>query len=100
MKSLFLLTGIFLRFNLTNMGTELTKTEKIIAGILLVLFTGVPAVLIVAFWPDRLPSPKDFIKPLYYNQPFHVRLAGICDTIPYGEADSSNKPTASTGQTA
>jgi hypothetical protein len=68
------------------MSTELTKTEKIIAGILLVLFTGIPAVLIVAFWPDRLPSPKDFIKPLYYNQPFHVRLAGICDTVPYGEA--------------
>ncbi len=68
------------------MGTELSKTEKIIAGILLVFFTAVPAILIVAFWPDKLPSPKDFIKPLYYNQPFHIRLAGICDTVNYSEA--------------
>jgi hypothetical protein len=87
------------------MNTELSKTEKVIAGILLVLLTSVPAILIVAFWPDRLAGPKEFIKPLYYNQLFHVRLAGICDTISYGEAakmyvDTITKIVTDTGKNA
>jgi len=61
------------------MDNELSKKERITAGILLILFTCLPAIFIVGLWPDRLPGSKDFIKPLYYGKPFHVRLANIKD---------------------
>lgn len=62
------------------MDNEISKQERILAGIILIIFTCLPAILIIRFWPDRLPGPKEFIKPLYYSDPFHVRLADICDT--------------------
>jgi hypothetical protein len=59
---------------------EITTFGQIIAGALLVLFILIPGYIIIAWWPDKLPSAKDHIKPLYINERFHVRLAGIRDT--------------------
>jgi len=60
--------------------------EKRVAGTLLIFFTLLPAVLIIGYWPDRLPGAKDAIKPLYEANLFHTRLIGICDDISYAEA--------------
>jgi len=68
------------------MKNEINSKEKKLAGILLVLFTCIPAILIIWFWPDRLPQPKEFVKPLYCPKPFHVTLAGISDTISFEDA--------------
>lgn len=61
---------------------ELAAWQKFIAGALLVIFTIVPAVFLVSLWPDKLPSPKDDIKPLYHYSFWHMhtRLVQICDT--------------------
>ena len=56
---------------------EITLTGKIVAGILLILFTILPIWLIMAYWPDRIPGPKDEVKPLYLNKLYHVRLVCI-----------------------
>jgi hypothetical protein len=60
-------------------GNELGLTGKIIAGVLLLLFTFLSCATIIAFWPDRLPKADEQIAPLYVNELFHVRLA--FDTI-------------------
>lgn len=62
--------------------TELAGWQKFTAGILLILFTIVPAIFLVSLWPDRLPAPKENIKPLYHYSFCHMqtRLAEICDT--------------------
>lgn len=66
----------------------LTKNQRMASGILLILFTVVPAFLIIGFWPDRLPGPKEYIKPLYTVQLFHIRLAGISDSISFDKASA------------
>jgi len=53
---------------------------KIVAGILLVLFTVASIYFIIAYWPDKLPDPKGNIAPLYRHQLFHITLAGIPDS--------------------
>ena len=53
---------------------------KVIAGTLLVLFTFFAGYFIVAFWPDRLPDPKERKAPLYRYELFHIRLACIPDS--------------------
>ena len=58
----------------------LSIVEKYVAGILLVFFIVAPAVFIIAHWPDRIPGPKENFKPLYINEPFHVRLAYVPDS--------------------
>ncbi len=58
-------------------GSEITATGKWWAGIIMILLTAACCFFIIAFWPDRLPSPKEKIRPLYVNKLFHVQLAGI-----------------------
>lgn len=71
------------------MPNQIKKGEKTFAGFLLIIFTLLPALFIISYWPDRLPTPKEFVKPLYYNDPFHVRLAGICDSLDYATSSQS-----------
>ena len=59
---------------------EITTTGQIIAGALLILFILIPGYILIAWWPDRLPAAKEGIRPLYINERFHVRLAGIPDS--------------------
>ena len=59
---------------------EITPLGQIIAGIMLILFILIPTYILIAWWPDRLPGAKEGIRPLYINERFHVRLAGIPDT--------------------
>jgi hypothetical protein len=54
--------------------------EKYIAGFLLIFFLLAPATFIVAYWPDRIPGPKEPVKPLYIHEMFHVRLVCVPDT--------------------
>jgi hypothetical protein len=58
-------------------GSEITATGKWWAGIIMILLTASCCFFIIAFWPDRLPSPRENIKPLYINKLFHIQLAGI-----------------------
>ncbi|HXB91740.1 MAG TPA: hypothetical protein VNU72_05605 [Puia sp.] len=74
---------------------QLTNSGKWVAGILLVIFTAVPAYILFAYWPDRQPDPKSDILPLYTTRPFHVRLAGVRD--PFAHKDSPEKKPADTG---
>ena len=60
---------------------QITRDGKIWASALLIFFTIVPIYILIAYWPDRQPAPKDRIQPLYICEAFHVRLAGIPDTI-------------------
>lgn len=53
-------------------GNEISRIEKRIAGILLVLFTIVPVVLIVGLWPDRFSDNID--KQFYKLELFNIRL--------------------------
>jgi hypothetical protein len=66
--------------NTSNLNTQITFFGKITAGILLIFFTAGSGTLIIAYWPDRLPGPKENIAPLYKNEPFHVRLACVPDS--------------------
>ncbi|HVU54493.1 MAG TPA: IPT/TIG domain-containing protein [Puia sp.] len=59
---------------------EITPLGQIIAGALLILFILLPGYILIAWWPDRLPAAKERLKPLYINERFHVRLAGIPDS--------------------
>jgi len=61
-------------------GNEITFTGKLVSGILLILLTALSIVIIIGYWPDRLPAPKESIKPLYRNKIFHVSLVGIPDS--------------------
>jgi len=59
---------------------EITAAGQIAAGALLILFILIPGYILIAWWPDRLPAAKEGIRPLYIDERFHVRLAGIHDT--------------------
>ena len=61
-------------------GDKLKIWEKALAGVLLIFFTLFAMTLIVAYWPDRLPQPKEGFKPLYVKELWHTRLACIKDT--------------------
>lgn len=61
-------------------GDILNSWEKFFAGSLLITFTVLAMTAIIGYWPDRLPLPKESIKPLYIKQFWHVRLACIKDT--------------------
>lgn len=43
--------------NNNNADSQITRGGKITAGILLSIFTVIPILIIIAFWPDRLPDP-------------------------------------------
>jgi len=94
--------------------SEIGTTEKISAGMLLIIFTLFPIWLIMAYWPDRLPNPKENVRPLYIDELYHIRLAcipdSICctdtliiknttvDTVTHTITDSAIKKTDSTGK--
>jgi hypothetical protein len=61
-------------------GNEISRFGKWISGLLLILLTLFSIIIIVGYWPDRLPAPKESIKPLYRNKIFHVSLVGIPDS--------------------
>lgn len=75
-------------------GSEITATGKWWAGIIMILLTAACCFFIIAFWPDKLPSPKDNIKPLYVNKLFHVQLAGIPSPDSSVKADLAKIPSA------
>jgi hypothetical protein len=78
-------------------GNEISLTGKIAAGLLLILFTLFPIWLIMAYWPDRIPGPKEPVKPLYLNKLYHVRLACIPDKAYEGDTiflDTAHKAIA------
>src|ERR1700754_1631490 len=62
-------------------GDKLKVEEKVLAGFLLIFFSVLAMILIVAYWPDRLPQPKEGLKPLYVKELWHVRLACIKDSF-------------------
>lgn len=49
----------------------LTNTEKIIAGIILVFFTSLALLIVIAYWPDKLENNRN-----YQFKAFHVKLIG------------------------
>jgi len=57
-----------------NTGNELTNTGKITGGLLLVIFTILPAVLIVAIWPNKLPPIGSNTDMIYHWKWFNVEL--------------------------
>jgi len=65
-------------------GNEITKSGKIIAGILLISFTLLAIVAIIAHWPDRLPRPNGPTK--YCYKLFAVNYA---DTNGLSNSDTS-----------
>lgn len=62
-----------------NTGNEINATGLWVAGIIIILLLLSSCLFIIAYWPDKLPSPKGDIKPLYTNEWFHVRLANISE---------------------
>ncbi|HEX7903638.1 MAG TPA: IPT/TIG domain-containing protein [Chitinophagaceae bacterium] len=64
-----------------NDGNEISRLEKWMAGIVLMLFTVISALGIIAYWPDRLPDPSQKIASLYEHKLFHICLVRIPDSI-------------------
>jgi hypothetical protein len=56
---------------------ELSVTGQVIAGIMLILFTTLAVVLLIGFWPDRMPEDRDKCQ-LYSDTLFAVRLIDTC----------------------
>jgi hypothetical protein len=57
---------------------ELSAFEKIVAGLLLILFTLGSLVLLYGYWPDRLPEKNDTCQN-YCKKLFAVRLIDSCN---------------------
>ncbi|ETZ21796.1 hypothetical protein [Pedobacter sp. V48] len=49
----------------------LTNAERIIAGIILVFFTSLALLIVIAYWPDKLQNNRN-----YQFKAFHVKLIG------------------------
>jgi hypothetical protein len=56
---------------------ELSVTGQVIAGIMLILFTALAVVLLIGYWPDRMPDQRDQCQ-LYSDSLFAVRLIDTC----------------------
>lgn len=56
---------------------ELSITGQVVAGIMLILFTTLAVVLLIGYWPDRLPEQQDKCQ-LYSDSLFAVRLIDTC----------------------
>jgi hypothetical protein len=68
--------------DITTAGSNALKgAATIFSGLLLITFTLLPVLLIIGYWPDRIPFPKEQLKPLYIDELFDVRLACIPDSI-------------------
>lgn len=85
-----------------NADPQITRGGKITAGILLVVFTVFSIILIMAFWPDRLPDPGKKCA-LYKYDWFDMKLApNAClpDTTKVDTTIASTKPATTNGTTA
>ncbi|WP_448104174.1 hypothetical protein [Pedobacter panaciterrae] len=51
--------------------SPLTTTERIMAGIILVFFTSLALLIVIAYWPNKLENNRN-----YQFKAFHVRLIG------------------------
>src|SRR5687767_2106889 len=81
-----------------NTDPQITRGGKITAGILLVLFTVFSIVLIIAFWPDRLPDPGQKCA-LYKYDWFDMKLAPkacMADMVKKDTISAPTKPAATT----
>ena len=54
-------------------GNEIKNSGKWVAGILLIIFTLLPIYLLIAYWPDKLPS-RETNTTIYQHHWFHVQL--------------------------
>src|SRR6266496_1266058 len=54
-------------------GNEISREGKWLAGILLILFTLIPIVLIIGLWPDKLPDGAATIR-VYRLELFNIQL--------------------------
>lgn len=64
------------------MANQINTAGKFFGGLLLILFTLVPATLLTGLWPNRLPEVSEC--PLYSLRLFHVRLQdSLCRTAPH-----------------
>ncbi|MBL7739583.1 MAG: hypothetical protein JNK14_10205 [Chitinophagaceae bacterium] len=62
-------------------GNQIGKRGKRIAGVLLIFFTAFMSTGIIAYWPDKLPGPKDNIAPIYKHRLFRICLVGLPDSL-------------------
>ena len=70
-------------------GNELTREGKIWGAILIIIFTLLPVVFIVAIWPDRLPAVGEHSGLIYQWHWFNVQLADHLPTTgPYMSLNS------------
>jgi len=70
-------------------GNELTREGKIWGAILIIIFTLLPVVFIVAIWPDRLPAVGEHSGLIYQWRWFNVQLADHLPTTgPYMSLNS------------
>ena len=74
-------------------GNEITRVEKILSGLVLIGLTLWSALYLIAHWPDRLPSPKDNVLPLYTYEWFNVRLVEVPN---FGKLDTTHKGVSAT----
>jgi len=59
------------KLNVSFNQNEIGNFGKIFAGLLLIIFTILPIIFMIALWPDRMPGPEDETQ-LYLNRLFHV----------------------------
>ena len=73
---------------------EITRAGKIIAGILLASFTTAAVILLMAYWPNRMPSVQDGDNGAWYtNTPFNLSLMDV-DSSRAHVNDSNTKKNA------
>jgi len=73
-------------------GDNISVAAKIIAGLLLITVTCWVVVLLIGYWPDRLPQPGKGTR--YANRLFHVELLDSCEVIKAVETVSKPEPVA------
>jgi len=65
-------------------GNELSREGKIWGAVLIIIFTLLPVIFIVAIWPDRLPAIGEKVGMIYQWDWFNVRLDDhLSTTGPY-----------------
>ena len=65
-------------------GNELSREGKIWGAVLIIIFTLLPVIFIVALWPDRLPAIGEKVGMIYQWDWFNVRLDDhLSTTGPY-----------------
>jgi len=65
-------------------GNELSREGKIWGAVLIIIFTLLPVIFIVALWPDRLPAIGEKVGMIYQWDWFNVRLNDhLSTTGPY-----------------